>query len=75
MSKKDKFFLGAMIGAVGGAIAGILMAPKSGKETRKEIGDKAKEYGQKGKEALERGKEKGRAKVEDVKQAISKKKE
>jgi len=31
------FFLGAAIGAVGGAVAGILTAPKSGKATRADI--------------------------------------
>ena len=31
------FFIGAALGALGGAIAGILTAPKSGKATRADI--------------------------------------
>ena len=38
MDKGQKEFLkGAAIGTAAGAIAGILLAPKSGKETRKDI--------------------------------------
>jgi gas vesicle protein len=42
MSEKGKSFargaaLGVAAGAIAGAIAGILLAPKSGKETRKDI--------------------------------------
>jgi gas vesicle protein len=36
-----KFAVGAAIAAVGGYVAGILTAPKSGKETRKDIKDTA----------------------------------
>ncbi len=38
-SKKggSKFILGAALGAAVGAVAGVLVAPKSGKETRKDI--------------------------------------
>lgn len=32
-----KFFLAGIIGAVAGAVGGLLMAPKSGKETREDI--------------------------------------
>ena len=43
MSKKDssKIALGAFIAAVAGYVAGVLTAPKSGKETREEIKDSA----------------------------------
>lgn len=42
MSKQNgKFALGAIVAAVGGYIAGILTAPKSGKETRQDIKDTA----------------------------------
>ena len=34
---KGKIALGAMIGAVAGFVTGILIAPKSGKETRQDI--------------------------------------
>lgn len=38
-----KFLIGALIGA-GSFVAGILLAPKSGKETRKDLMDKKTEY-------------------------------
>ena len=40
---KGKFALGAIIGATAGVVAGILTAPKSGKETRADIKAKAGE--------------------------------
>jgi gas vesicle protein len=40
---KGKVALGAIIGAAAGVIAGILTAPKSGKETRADIKQKAAE--------------------------------
>ncbi|HUC96789.1 MAG TPA: YtxH domain-containing protein [Candidatus Saccharimonadales bacterium] len=38
---KGKFAVGAMFGAVVGVVAGVLTAPKSGKETRDELKAKA----------------------------------
>lgn len=38
---KGKFVLGAVIGATAGVVAGLLTAPKSGKETRADIKKKA----------------------------------
>jgi gas vesicle protein len=32
-----KFFLAGLLGAIAGAVGGLLMAPKSGKETREDI--------------------------------------
>lgn len=43
MSKKGKFGLGLLLGAAVGAVAGILTAPKSGKETREDLKQKGKE--------------------------------
>jgi gas vesicle protein len=40
---KGKFALGALFGAAVGVVAGILTAPKSGKETRADIKAKAGE--------------------------------
>lgn len=40
---KGKFAVGTIIGAVAGLIAGILTAPKSGKETRADLKVKADE--------------------------------
>jgi gas vesicle protein len=43
MAKGRKLGLGILIGAVAGMVAGLLTAPKSGKETRQDIKNKAKE--------------------------------
>ena len=43
MSKGKKFGLGVIIGAIAGVAAGFLTAPKSGKETRQDIKNKAQE--------------------------------
>lgn len=44
MGKSKKFGLGVLIGAAAGVITGLLTAPKSGKETRQDIKDKATEW-------------------------------
>lgn len=41
--KKGQFIIGALIAAAAGAVAGILTAPKSGKETRADLKSKANE--------------------------------
>lgn len=49
-SKKNNFAVGAIVAATAGYIAGILTAPKSGRETRKDIvksASKAKTEGEK----------------------------
>jgi len=43
MSSTTKFLTGVIIGGALGAIAGILLAPKSGAETRADIADTAKD--------------------------------
>lgn len=43
MAKGKKFGLGVILGAVFGAVTALLTAPKSGKETRQDIKDKAGE--------------------------------
>lgn len=43
MAKGKKFGLGIVIGAAVGVVAGLLTAPKSGKETRQDIKNKAHE--------------------------------
>lgn len=55
----SQFFSGLGIGLIVGAIVGLLIAPKSGKETRKVISDKAKEV-----------KEKAQKVVKDIKHKI-----
>lgn len=63
---KERFFLGALVGAVAGAVAGILFAPKSGKETRKMIGNKAKECTEDSEEMLEKGAEIVKNKIKET---------
>ena len=70
---QGKFVLGALIGAIGGAVAGILFAPKSGKETRKIIGDKAKEYAEDGKELIEKGTNMAKEKIKETADSVSEK--
>ena len=59
---KGKFAIGALIGVAAGFVAGILTAPKSGKETRDELKTKAT---QKKEEVVAKGKE-VRSKAGDV---------
>lgn len=40
---KVRFPLGALVGAAAGLVAGVLTAPKSGKETRKDIVKKSQQ--------------------------------
>lgn len=54
------FLKGLLIGGLAGAVIGILYAPKSGKETREEIGKKAEELLAKAKEEYEQALEKSR---------------
>jgi gas vesicle protein len=64
---KAKFALGAIFGAAAGFVAGILTAPKSGKETRAEIKEKATEYKDVAGKKAEEVKTKAEAVANDVK--------
>jgi gas vesicle protein len=44
MNDTTKFFAGVLLGAIGGLVAGILLAPDSGKRTRKKISDLTGQY-------------------------------
>ena len=62
-----KFFLaGSFIGAVTGAVTGILLAPRSGKESREQLGEWVKERRDKGAEILAKIKEEGLQKKEQL---------
>ena len=65
-----KFALGATLGLVAGAVAGLLFAPKSGKETRKFIKEKVVDLTQKGKKLAETGKEKIQDSIDKIKDQI-----
>ena len=43
-SDASKFFVGMLIGAIGGLVAGLLIAPDSGKVTRAKISDKTHKF-------------------------------
>jgi gas vesicle protein len=64
---KGKFALGALFGAAVGLVAGILTAPKSGKETRADIKAKANEVKSEATKKAAQAKNKAEAVVEEVK--------
>lgn len=55
------FAIGTLIGITAGAVAGLLFAPKSGKETRSDLKDKAQELEAETKEKTETAKRKARS--------------
>lgn len=67
-----KFIIGTLVGAVAGAVAGLLLAPKSGKQTRKMIGDKTKDYAQKGKDIVVKEEKEIKEAISNVAEKISK---
>jgi gas vesicle protein len=71
-SNAGKVILGVTIGALAGAVAGILFAPQSGKDTRKLISKKSKEYVEKGKKMVEKGTDAAKNKVKEAADDISK---
>ncbi|MBR5418759.1 YtxH domain-containing protein [Candidatus Saccharibacteria bacterium] len=72
-SGNGKFILGAALGAIGGAIAGVLFAPKSGKETRKDIADGTKKVAKKAKATGKKAVAAGKKDVQAAKKAVAKK--
>jgi len=66
MNKNGDFVAGILIGGLIGVVIGILYAPKSGKETRKEIGKKADQLLEKAKEEYECAVEKSRMAYEET---------
>jgi gas vesicle protein len=60
MNKSGDFMAGLIVGGLLGAVIGILYAPKSGRETREEIGQKTDELLAKVKEEYEYAAEKSR---------------
>ncbi len=66
MSTFKKVMTASIFGAVTGGLAGVLLAPQNGKETRKKMNHQA----QKTKEELDDLVKKGRETVEDLKKEV-----
>lgn len=64
---KGKFVLGALVGAAAGVVAGMLTAPKSGKETRADLKAKARDMRDQADETVEGAKTKANDVAGDVK--------
>jgi len=65
----ESFFKGLIIGALGGAIAGILLAPKSGEETREDIKKLGLDLKEKAVDTYEKARAEVERKIEQVKKA------
>lgn len=63
MNNSGKIFIAALTGAVAGGVAGVLLAPESGEQTRKKLSKEA----DKAREELNDLVEKGKDTVEDLK--------
>ena len=81
MAKSSKFFLATMVGAVAGAIGGLLLAPQSGKKTRedlkkiairlsKEVSGTVKDTKEKVEEVFEKATEETIAKYKKIKSTV-----
>ena len=77
-----KFIKGAFLGALAGTALGVLFAPKSGKETRDAVKEKANEYAKKGEKLIKKAAnettkviDKGQDAIENVVQSAKEKSE
>lgn len=78
MGDKDtgsSFAIGFLIGALAGVAVGFLYAPKSGKETREMLREKAGEFKEKAGEVTEKAKEAALEAGKRVKDKIGRKEE
>jgi gas vesicle protein len=66
MDKSGDFVAGLLVGGLIGAVIGILYAPKSGRETREELGAKAEQLLAKAKDEYDRAVEKSRKTYEEA---------
>jgi gas vesicle protein len=64
--KNGYFFKGLLIGGLGGALAGLLLAPKAGKKLREDIADKGSEVLKDTKEFYFDAHKKAKATLEDT---------
>jgi gas vesicle protein len=70
MNNTGKIFAAFAIGAIAGAVAGILMAPDKGSLTRKKIADAGKKLGENLETSFKKGKEKLAGLKEELRQEI-----
>lgn len=70
MSKQSKILLGILGAAAAGVIAGMLIAPDKGSETRKKIKNKAKGYADNINGFIEKGKKKFQHKVDEFEDVV-----
>lgn len=68
MSSSDDFFKGLLFGTVVGVTAGILLAPKSGEETRADIKRLAQETGDKAEKYYLNAKKEVNKRIKDLKE-------
>lgn len=61
---------GVLIGGVIGAVTALLMAPRSGEETRAELRNKAMEYRDRTKEVLDETVSQAKSKVNELKEGV-----
>jgi gas vesicle protein len=69
MSQKNNFGIGVLVGAITGAIAGILLAPKSGKEAREDLKQFATETFEGAKDLYAKANESMKVKIAALKRA------
>jgi gas vesicle protein len=65
----ESFFKGLIVGAIGGAVAGILLAPKSGEETREDIKKLAVDLKDKAEDVYSKARKEVDKKIAQIKRA------
>lgn len=65
----ESFFKGLLLGTVAGAVAGILLAPKSGEETREDIKKLAVDLKDKAEDTYEKARKEVEKKIAQIKRA------
>lgn len=76
MSREDNsvvFGLGLLLGVVGGVVAGILYAPKSGEETRKDLQDAVVDFADKHSPEINEAKKQALTSIDVMRYKIEKK--
>ncbi len=71
MEKRTKFITGLTAGALIGAAAGLLMAPKTGKESRQVVGQRATVIRQKAGGYVGKLRRRGTPKVEGIETSVN----